>query len=128
MKRIITCFLQLLGKESNDIDIALSSIMGIAFAELFVPFLEDRGIQVRNVTKIARNPEQSKHLETCTATLMGMGIDFVNLRSEEYAVGSRIPTKIVRPAVFARHIDRYSSRFRVGRNMERLFKMLFGGT
>ncbi|KAG8864757.1 CCA tRNA nucleotidyltransferase, mitochondrial [Tulasnella sp. 330] len=84
----------LLGKESNDIDIALSSIMGIAFAELFVPFLEDRGIQVRNVTKIARNPEQSKHLETCTATLMGMGIDFVNLRSEEYAVGSRIPTKV----------------------------------
>ncbi|KAG9023170.1 CCA tRNA nucleotidyltransferase, mitochondrial [Tulasnella sp. JGI-2019a] len=25
---------------------------------------------------------------------MGMGIDFVNLRSEEYAIGSRIPTKV----------------------------------
>ncbi|KAG8900814.1 CCA tRNA nucleotidyltransferase, mitochondrial [Tulasnella sp. 403] len=85
---------KLLGKESNDIDIALSSIMGIAFAELFVPFLEDRGIEVRNVTKIAMNPEQSKHLETCRATLMGLEIDFVNLRSEEYAIGSRIPTKV----------------------------------
>jgi len=81
--------------ESNDIDIALSSIMGIAFAELFVPYLEDRGLEVKNVTKIARNPEQSKHLETAKATLMGMEIDFVNLRSEEYASDSRIPSKIV---------------------------------
>lgn len=69
--------------------------MGIAFAELFVPFLAEREIEVRNVTKIARNPEQSKHLETCKATLMGMEIDFVNLRSEEYALDSRIPTKVV---------------------------------
>ncbi|KAG8909753.1 CCA tRNA nucleotidyltransferase, mitochondrial [Tulasnella sp. 417] len=85
---------KLLGGDSNDIDIALSSMMGIAFAELFVPFIEERGLEVRNVTKIARNPEQSKHLETCKATLMGLEIDFVNLRSEEYAVDSRIPTKV----------------------------------
>ncbi|KAG8891337.1 CCA tRNA nucleotidyltransferase, mitochondrial, partial [Tulasnella sp. 408] len=85
---------KLLGGDSNDIDIALSSMMGIAFAELFVPFIEEKGFEVRNITKIARNPEQSKHLETCKATLMGLEIDFVNLRSEEYALDSRIPTKV----------------------------------
>ncbi len=91
-----SCVRQLLGKESNDIDIALSSIMGIAFAELFVPYLEERGIAIRSLAKIASNPEQSKHLETCRATILGLEIDFVNLRSEEYADGSRIPTQIVR--------------------------------
>lgn len=38
-----------------------------------------------------RNPEKSKHLETATMFLNGFAVDFVNLRTEEYTVNSRIP-------------------------------------
>lgn len=89
-------------------------MMGIAFAELFVPFIEEKGFEVRNVTKIARNPEQSKHLETCKATLMGLEIDFVNLRSEEYALDSRIPTKVVRPCSFHLTFERIFEHCAIG--------------
>jgi len=40
------------------------------------------------------NPDQSKHLETARMRLSDMWIDFVNLRSEEYAENSRIPSKV----------------------------------
>ncbi|KAG8937264.1 CCA tRNA nucleotidyltransferase, mitochondrial [Tulasnella sp. 418] len=85
---------KLLGIQSNDIDIALSSMTGVSFAEMFIPYVKAKGFEVGNVHKIAINPEQSKHLETAKTTLLGLEIDFVNLRSEEYAVDSRIPTKI----------------------------------
>ncbi|KAG1769639.1 hypothetical protein EDD22DRAFT_948891 [Suillus occidentalis] len=48
---------KLLGMDSNDIDICLTDMMGVAFAEGFI-------------------------------------LDFVNLRSEEYAEDSRIPTEV----------------------------------
>lgn len=38
------------------------------------------------------NPEQSKHLETARMKIRGLWVDLVNLRSEEYAHNSRIPT------------------------------------
>ncbi|PCH33236.1 hypothetical protein WOLCODRAFT_159930 [Wolfiporia cocos MD-104 SS10] len=86
---------KLLGLDSNDIDIALTDMMGVTFAEYFVAFCSKcQGVDVKGVTKIASNPEQSKHLETARTTVLGYEIDFVNLRSEEYAAGSRIPTQI----------------------------------
>ncbi|TDL28902.1 hypothetical protein BD410DRAFT_781466 [Rickenella mellea] len=85
---------KLLGSESNDIDIALSDMMGVTFAEHFVSFVSSKGFPVKAVAKIARNPEQSKHLETAKTTVLGLELDFVNLRSEEYAENSRIPTQI----------------------------------
>lgn len=88
--------LQLLGQDSNDIDIALSDMMGLAFAEHLSAYAELKGVEAGRISKIAQNPDQSKHLETATLTLGGLDIDLVNLRSEEYAENSRIPTGVVR--------------------------------
>ncbi|KAL5535282.1 CCA1 [Sanghuangporus sanghuang] len=85
---------KLLGAQSNDIDIALSNIMGVSFAEQFVKFVKSKDLPVKTVATIARNPEQSKHLETARTTVLDTEIDFVNLRSESYADNSRIPTEI----------------------------------
>ena len=86
---------QLLGSQSNDIDVALSDIMGLAFAEHLTAFAQAKGVKIGSITAIEQNPEQSKHLETATFKIFGLNIDLVNLRSEEYAEGSRIPTEVV---------------------------------
>ena len=70
--------------------------MGVSFAENFVDFVSSKNLPVKSVATIARNPEQSKHLETARTTVLDTEIDFVNLRSESYAENSRIPTEIVR--------------------------------
>lgn len=86
---------KLLGQDSNDIDICLSDMMGVPFVEQFVAYLsENKHIPVNKVAKIESNPGQSKHLETARTTLFDIELDFVNLRSEEYAEHSRIPTEI----------------------------------
>lgn len=71
-------------------------MMGVTFAEHFVSFVGSENLPVKTVSTIARNPEQSKHLETARTTVLGVDLDFVNLRSESYAEGSRIPTEVVR--------------------------------
>ncbi|KAG0697785.1 hypothetical protein DFH29DRAFT_944606 [Suillus ampliporus] len=86
---------KLLGMDSNDIDICLADMMGVTFAEGFVAFLsEQKDLHVHKIAKIESNPDQSKHLETARTTLLGIDLDFVNLRSEEYAEDSRIPTEV----------------------------------
>ncbi|PPR00260.1 hypothetical protein CVT24_005008 [Panaeolus cyanescens] len=85
---------KLLGSESNDIDVALSNIMGLPFAQHLSEYAQTQGITVGTVSKIEQNPDQSKHLETATFKVFGLDIDLVNLRSEEYAEGSRIPTEV----------------------------------
>lgn len=70
--------------------------MGVTFAEQFVQFVSTKNLEVKTVATIARNPEQSKHLETARTTVLDTDIDFVNLRSESYADSSRIPTEVVR--------------------------------
>ncbi|KAF9056441.1 hypothetical protein BJ165DRAFT_1433437 [Panaeolus papilionaceus] len=85
---------KLLGSQSNDIDVALSDIMGLPFAQHLSDYAQTRGITVGTVSKIEQNPDQSKHLETATFKVFGLDIDLVNLRSEEYAEGSRIPTEV----------------------------------
>lgn len=49
------------------------------------------------LTKIEAKPEQSKHLETATAMVCDLSVDWVQQRGQEvYTEGSRIPT-VVRP-------------------------------
>jgi tRNA nucleotidyltransferase/poly(A) polymerase len=81
-----------MGRESLDIDIALDNMMGKEFAERVNSYLESRGKETHNVAVIMSNPDQSKHLETARMKIRGLWIDLVNLRSEEYAHNSRIPT------------------------------------
>ena len=85
----------MLGRESDDIDVALTDMMGLDFAQHLHDFAAGKGIATGSVGKIAVNPAQSKHLETATLKIFDLVIDLVNLRSEEYASGSRIPTEIV---------------------------------
>lgn len=70
-------------------------MMGVPYAEHLVQFMSSKGETMREPAKIARNPEQSKHLETAMVNVLGLDIDLVNLRSEVYAEGSRIPTEVV---------------------------------
>lgn len=77
--------------------------MGVAFAEHFVPFLEQKDIPVTPITKVERNSDRSKHLEPAKIRTLDLDLDLVNLRSEEYAEDSRVPTEIVRPLSTAIH-------------------------
>lgn len=71
-------------------------MMGVPFAEHLVSFCSSvKGIHVDKIAKIESNPDRSKHLETARTTILGVELDFVNLRNEEYAENSRIPTQVV---------------------------------
>lgn len=86
---------KLLGKESHDLDIAINILSGEDFASKLLEFSDQKGIDLgKNATSlhtIKKNPEKSKHLETCTTKLFGLDIDFVNLRNEQYTEDSRVP-------------------------------------
>ncbi|KAJ9474173.1 CCA tRNA nucleotidyltransferase, mitochondrial [Pseudozyma hubeiensis] len=98
---------KLLARDSDDLDISLSTLTGNAFALYLKHYLsspsfassplaqshyfKDEGSEMGRIGKIAANPEQSKNLETATARVLGLSIDFVNLRKETYDPGSRIP-------------------------------------
>ncbi|KEH43581.1 putative CCA tRNA nucleotidyltransferase [Medicago truncatula] len=84
---------KLLGKDCYDIDIALDDMMGTEFVEKVRDYLLFIKEDAPSVCVIESNPDQSKHLETARMRLSDMWIDFVNLRSEEYAENSRIPSK-----------------------------------
>ncbi|KAJ6519339.1 hypothetical protein C8R45DRAFT_808031 [Mycena sanguinolenta] len=85
---------KLLGLQSNDIDIALSDIMGDDFANHLSAFAQTKDVKTGPIAVINPNPEQSKHLQTARIPILGLELDLVNLRSEEYANNSRIPTAI----------------------------------
>ncbi|KAI1610786.1 tRNA nucleotidyltransferase (CCA-adding enzyme) [Exophiala viscosa] len=95
---------KLLSVQSHDIDVALSTMTGLQFGQAMQAFMKDhgeryeqdavqRGInhQVKDIHKIAANPEKSKHLETITTRMFGIDVDFVNLRKEVYDEESRNP-------------------------------------
>lgn len=86
---------KLLGYESNDIDIALDTVMGKDFVKILHNHLIELNIESHGFGVIKKNAEQSKHLETATIQIYGLWIDFVNLRGEEYTNNSRIPTQII---------------------------------
>ncbi|KAF3938116.1 Phosphatase [Dactylella cylindrospora] len=87
---------KLLKGKSHDIDIGINNMTGYEFASehlqnFLAENLEKYNIPSGSVHKIESNPEKSKHLETATMKIMGLDIDFVNLRSETYSEESRIP-------------------------------------
>jgi tRNA nucleotidyltransferase (CCA-adding enzyme) len=88
---------QLLSLPSSDLDVTLSSISGFEFATAFTNYLSQLQppIPTRSIGKVAANPDQSKHLETAATKILGLDLDFVALRSESYANGSRIPSEVV---------------------------------
>ncbi|KAJ7275527.1 hypothetical protein B0H12DRAFT_264735 [Mycena haematopus] len=85
---------KLLGMQCNDIDIALTDIMGDDFANHLSAFAKSKDVKTGPIAVINPNPEQSKHLQTARIPILGLELDLVNLRSEEYADNSRIPTAI----------------------------------
>ncbi|CAM8995892.1 unnamed protein product [Rhodiola kirilowii] len=84
---------KLLGKDSDDIDIALDNMKGREFCDKITEYLSSTGEGITVAAVIASNPDQSKHLETARMRLYDMWIDFVNLRAEDYSknTNSRIP-------------------------------------
>jgi tRNA nucleotidyltransferase (CCA-adding enzyme) len=93
---------KLMGKESDDIDIALDDMYGEEFAEMIRTKIYDQDVKsgkidpskekmAKNYGVIKSNSEKSKHLETAVIKVQGVFIDLVNLRSEEYAADSRVP-------------------------------------
>ncbi|KAJ2637130.1 CCA tRNA nucleotidyltransferase, mitochondrial, partial [Coemansia sp. RSA 1694] len=82
---------KLLGLESHDIDIAIDHMSGFDLAQHVNQHLSEHGYPVSTIAKISQNPERSKHLETATTSVLGLLVDFVNLRSETYNSDSRIP-------------------------------------
>lgn len=91
-KYLILLKIELLGKQSDDIDIALDDMKGSELAKILndelYPGEEKFGV-------VEKNNEKSKHLETATMKVCGTFIDFVNLRNESYTNDSRVP-QIVR--------------------------------
>ncbi|GIQ84153.1 hypothetical protein KIPB_005597 [Kipferlia bialata] len=78
---------------SHDIDIAIEGATGYAVAQMVNEYLEHTLKEpVHRIAQIKANPDQSKHLETARARVFGEEIDFVQLRTEDYASDSRIPT------------------------------------
>jgi len=81
-----------LGLSCQDIDIAIDNMTGIELANELQSFrVIHKGEIGDSISKILSNPEKSKHLETATTKIYGIAIDFVNLRTEIYPDGSRVP-------------------------------------
>lgn len=97
---------KLLGVDSHDIDVAISTMTGFRFGNFMKEYLDDpknlakykesgnpalNDKEIVKVYKIDANPEKSKHLETVTTRIFGLDIDLVNLRKETYLEDSRNP-------------------------------------
>lgn len=81
----------LLNINSSDIDIAISNMSGLDFANIVVEYLKENNLNFKFPVIIKANPDKSKHLETAILEIEGLSIDFVNLRKETYT-DSRVPT------------------------------------
>lgn len=81
---------KVMGLESDDIDISLDGMYGEDFAKMITEHLSKKGEQV-SYKVIKSKSDKSKHLETSSIKLNGQVVDLVNLRSETYTSGSRIP-------------------------------------
>ncbi|KAJ3190086.1 CCA tRNA nucleotidyltransferase, mitochondrial [Gaertneriomyces sp. JEL0708] len=82
---------KLLGKDSEDIDIAIDTMKGEPFAAMVHAHMEKHHLPMGHVTTIQINPEKSKHLETANAKVFGYLVDFVHLRTETYLEDTRNP-------------------------------------
>ncbi|KAJ6233871.1 cca tRNA nucleotidyltransferase [Anaeramoeba flamelloides] len=79
---------KLLGRESNDIDLALDDMLGSAFGK-YVNRYRTEVLKGKETTLaiIKSNPNLSKHLETTRMKIFGQWIDFTNLRNDDFAKG-----------------------------------------
>ncbi|KAJ3438236.1 cca tRNA nucleotidyltransferase [Anaeramoeba flamelloides] len=79
---------KLLGRESNDIDLALDDMLGSAFGK-YVNRYQTEVLKGKETTLaiIKSNPNLSKHLETTRMKIFGQWIDFTNLRNDDFAKG-----------------------------------------
>ncbi|KZZ89059.1 poly(A) polymerase [Ascosphaera apis ARSEF 7405] len=97
---------KLLGVQSKDIDVGISSMTGYQFGLALKEYLDNpanlekyrsqerEGVEkdkIISLHKISANPEKSKHLETVTTKIFGLEVDLVNLRKETYTEESRNP-------------------------------------
>ncbi|KAJ5585028.1 uncharacterized protein N7459_004828 [Penicillium hispanicum] len=97
---------KLLGVDSHDIDVGISSMTGYQFGMALKQYLDipenlekykkslpngEMTDAIVSLHKIEANPEKSKHLETVTTKIFGLDIDLVNLRKETYSEDSRNP-------------------------------------
>lgn len=99
--------------------------MGMSFAQQFVSFCSMKGVETDKLAKIESNPDRSKHLETARTTVLGIELDFVNLRSEEYTEDSRIPSHIV--CGFDTHLS-ISIKYLVTRLLALHYRTRYGAT
>lgn len=76
---------KLMGLSSDDIDIAVDNMSGLAFANLLIA--QSGG----KVGVVKENPEASKHIETAIVDVCGFKVDFAGFRSEEYDEATRNP-------------------------------------
>jgi tRNA nucleotidyltransferase (CCA-adding enzyme) len=91
--------MQLLGSITTDMDVSLSSLTGSTFATLFLEYLTSIGVISRCYSEphlIAANPAKSKALETARKNILGIELDFVQLRTESYNKDTRIPEVVRR--------------------------------
>jgi tRNA nucleotidyltransferase (CCA-adding enzyme) len=80
-------------------DVSLSSLTGSTFATLFLEYLTSIAVISRCDSEphiIAANPAKSKALETARKNILGIELDFVQLRTESYDEDSRIPEVVCR--------------------------------
>lgn len=82
---------KVLGRGSNDIDIAVENMSGEEFAGVIKAYAALQQTEVR----VELNPEQSKELHSAKIQLLGAEIDLNRTRKERYTKTSRIP--IVEP-------------------------------
>ncbi|RKO89408.1 hypothetical protein BDK51DRAFT_19998 [Blyttiomyces helicus] len=82
---------KLIGKESEDVDIAIDTMKGEAFAQALKTYMESVGMATISIGTIHLNPDKSKHLETAVAKVNEHTVDFVHLRTETYNEDSRNP-------------------------------------
>ena len=90
---------KLLGIPSDDIDVSITTMTGVEFANQVHEYLETgegkskyEEDTIGTMGKIEANPEMSKHLETATAKFWrSLQVDFVNTRTETYSQDSRTP-------------------------------------
>eukprot|EP00792_Barthelona_sp_PAP020_P004462 TRINITY_DN2144_c0_g2_i1.p1 TRINITY_DN2144_c0_g2~~TRINITY_DN2144_c0_g2_i1.p1 ORF type:complete len:482 (+),score=147.34 TRINITY_DN2144_c0_g2_i1:214-1446(+) len=66
---------------------------GKEFAYILEDYMKKAGKEI-HIGIIKDNPKQSKHLETAKIRILDLEVDFCNLRTEEYANDSRIPTSM----------------------------------
>jgi len=83
---------KLLGRESDDLDIAVDDMSGAQFASYLTRYISEvMKERAHGTGTIKSNPEKSKHLETATLKVFDMSVDIANLRTETYTTDSRIP-------------------------------------